>query len=198
MHGDTVRHRRRTAVSGLAALALVAVATGLVAVPPRLVATEALSMAGDTPSGRVSTLLDVDRYAARRNEYARAAAAAGPGSRVLAAVDVPSLLLPERLQVDTVDLAGSTSPAPHLPYFQGSAAKLRWLRAHGYRYVIATDPDASACLYSRSLNAQDLRGEHGQPFAAWAPYEVDWFRFLDDASSRPGAARFGSLIVVRV
>jgi hypothetical protein len=146
----------------------------------------------------VDGMLDGDRYAARRGDYEQAAALVPPGSKVLAAVDVPSLLLSDRSDVGTLDLAGSTSPPPHLPYFQGTGAKLAWLRAHGYRYVIAADPTASTCLYNRSLQEQDARGEHGQPYQAWAPYYLDWFQFLDDVSSGPSATRRGSLIVVSV
>src|SRR5207302_2301949 len=119
------------------------------------------SASTDTVSGRVSNVLATDRYAAQRGEYRRAAALVSPGSKVLAAVDVPSLLLSERFEVNTIDLAGSTSPTPHLPYFRGTPAKLGWLRAHGYGYVIAVDPNASARLYNRSVQEQDLRGAHG-------------------------------------
>jgi hypothetical protein len=75
---------------------------------------------------------------------------------------------------------------------------LTWLRAHGYRYLIAVDPNASVCPYKRSLSEEDLRGEHGQPAEAWAPYYLDWYRFLDAVSSRQGSKRVGTLIVVRL
>jgi hypothetical protein len=183
------------AASGLAAVILAGIAAGAA---PDLLASSARRAAVDTRSGRVSVLLHADRYAAQRDDYARAAAAIQPGSKVLAAVDVPSLLLSQRWDVNTIDLVGSTSPSPPLPYFEGTEAKLRWLRAHGYQYIVATDPDTSQRLYSRPLQEQNLRGEHGQPYQDWAPYYLDWFQFLDDVSSSQAADRLGSLIIVKV
>jgi hypothetical protein len=194
-NSDHIYRRPLTTASGFAALLLVGTVT---VVSPGLAASSPLRVAADTISGRTGSLLDMDRYAAQRGEYRRAAALVPPGARVLAAVDVPSLLMSQGFDVDTIDLVGSTSPPPHLPYFQGTEVKLSWLRAHGYQYVIALDPTASACLYNRSRQAQDLAGERGQPYQAWAPYYFDWFQFLADLSSRPGSTRAGSLIVVKV
>ncbi len=198
MNGGQIHRRAQSAASGLAAVAVVAIVTGVVAATPREAANYVLSAATDTMSGRVSSQLEADRYATRRDEYAMAAARIPAGSRVLAAVDVPSLLLSGGFELDTIDLVGSTSPPPHLPYFQGTEAKLQWLRAHGYRYIIAVDPDASAGLYSRSAQEYDLKGEARQPYQAWAPYYFDWFQLVGDVSSRPGSAGVGSLIVARV
>jgi hypothetical protein len=193
--GARLRPAWLTNACGLAALVLVFLAAG---VGPRLVANSVRSVAVDTVSGGVNATLVADRYESRRDQYASAAASIRPGSRVLAAVDVPSLLLANGADIDTIDLVGSTSPPPRLPYRQGTEAKLAWLRAHGYRYLVAVDPDASVCLYSRSRQEEDLVGRQGQPYEAWAPYYLDWFRFLDDVSSGPGSQRFGSLIVVRI
>jgi hypothetical protein len=195
MNGDRVQRRPLRAAGGLATLVLIGTVT---AAAPGTAAGSLFRAGADTISGHVSSVLQTDRYAARRGEYLRAAALVPPGSRVLAAVDVPSLLLSRSSDVNSIDLVGSTSPPPHLPYFQGTGAKLRWLQAHGYQYVIAVDPNASDCLYSRDAQERDLRGEFGQPYEAWAPYYLDWFRFLDDVSSRGGSTRAGSLVVVKV
>jgi hypothetical protein len=196
LNGDRVH--RRPLSTGAAGVALVFLIGTVTLATPGLAAGSVLGAAGDTASGRVSKALQADRYAAQRDEYQRAAALVPPGSKVLAAVDVPSLLLSRRSDVNTIDLVGSTSPPPHLPYFRGNDAKLAWLRARGYQYVVGVDPDASACLYSRSLQEQNLRGEHGQPYGAWAPYYLDWFQFLHDESSRRGSAILGSLIVLKL
>lgn len=198
VNGGKVRSTRQTAASGLAALAFVVIATDMIASPPRSVVSYLSSVATDTMSGRVNGQLDADRYATQRDEYAMAAAKVPPGSKVLAAVDVPSLLLSGGSDVDTIDLVGSTSPSPHIPYFQGTDAKLAWLRGHGYQYIIAVDPNASACLYNRPGQEQDLRGARGPQYQAWAPYFIDWFQLLGDLSSRQGTARVGSLIVAKV
>jgi hypothetical protein len=195
MNADDGRRRLRTTASGFVALVLVGTAS---VAPPQVVGRTLLRAAADTGSGRVGDRLQADRYGARRDQYSRAAALVPPGSRVLAAVDVPSLLLSEGFDVNTIDLVGSTSPPPHLPYFQGTDAKLRWLRAHGYQYVIAVEPSASACLYSSSKKEEDLTGKHGPQYQAWAPYYFDWFQFLDDLSSTPGSARVGTLVVAKV
>jgi len=193
LNSGHVRRGWLTTAGGLTVLVLSGTMAGAA---PGLVAGSVLGAATDTFSGRVSGVLDADRYATQRDDYAMAAAMVPPGSRVLAAVDVPSLLLSGGSEVDTIDLVGSTSPPPHLRYFEGSDAKLRWLRARGYRYVIAVDPSASACLYNRLRQEEDLRGAQGQPYQAWAPYYLDWFRFLDDVSSSRDSVRVGSLILV--
>ncbi len=198
MNGGQIRRGPETAVGGLAVLAIASVVTGTITSSPGSVASYVRTVATDTISGRVSSQLEADRYARQRDEYARAAAEVPPGAKVLAAVDVPSLLLSGGSDVDTIDLVGSTSPSPHIPYFQGTQAKRTWLRAHGYQYIIAVDPTASACLYSRPLQEQDLMGEHGPQYQAWAPYYFDWFELLADVATGQGSGRGGSLIVAKV
>jgi hypothetical protein len=154
---------------------------------------ELRSVAEDTRTRTV--IQSPDRYASVRAEYAQAAAMIPAGSKVLAAVDVPSLLLSRTYELNTLDIAGSTSPSPHLPYFRGTGAKLAWLRSHGYSYVVAVEPSASDCLYNRRLQTEDINGEHGRVYQAWAPYFFDWFDFL---ASVPDSTRVGDLIVVKL
>jgi hypothetical protein len=154
---------------------------------------ELRSVAEDTRTRTV--IQSPDRYASVRAEYAQAAAMIPAGSKVLAAVDVPSLLLSRTYELNTLDIAGSTSPSPHLPYFRGTGAKVAWLRSHGYSYVVAVEPSASDCLYNRRLQTEDINGEHGRVYQAWAPYFFDWFDFL---ASVPDSTRVGDLIVVKL
>jgi hypothetical protein len=191
-------HGRRTRLNFVGGLVMLGLVVGVTAASPGLAASHARTVAEDTKSGRVKQMLSIDRYAVQRDEYTRAAALIPPGSKVLAAVDVPSLLMASGIDVNTLDLVGSTSPSPHLPYFRGTAAKLMWLRAHGYEFVIAVDPNSSACLYNRSLEEEDIRGKHGQQFQAWARYYFDWVQFLKDASITQGSTRIGSLVVLNV
>jgi hypothetical protein len=178
-------------LAGLASFVLVGVALNA---DPNAGYREIRAVAHDV---RVRSITQTpDRYANIRTEYAEAAALIPPGSKVLTAVDVPSLLVSRAYELHTLDIAGSTSPPPHLPYFRGTEAKLAWLRGHGYDYVIAVDPSASACLYSSRLAAEDIAGEHGPVYRVWAPYFVDWFEFLADLSG--STTRVEDLLVVKL
>src|SRR5207247_1280310 len=77
-------------------------------------------VAHDTLSGQLTAALFADRYASVRADYVQAGALIPAGAKVLAAVDVPSLLITPASELNTLDTAGSTSPAPHLPYFRGT------------------------------------------------------------------------------
>lgn len=184
-----------TRAAGLATLGLVAV---ILVASPVDAGKVLLKVARETTSGHVTERLSEDRYQGRRAPYAAAAARVSAGSKVLTAVDVPSLLLRRGFAVHTLDLVGSTSPAPHLPYFQGTRMKLSWLRGHGYDYIIAVRPQASACLYNRSLQKDNLLA--GGVYGAWAPYYFDWFQFLDETSTdrRIFVAAEGPLVVLKV
>jgi hypothetical protein len=178
-------------LAGLASFVLVGVALNA---DPNAGYREVRAVAHDV---RVRTITQTpDRYANIRTEYAEAAGLIPPGSKVLTAVDVPSLLVSRAYELHTLDIAGSTSPAPHLPYFRGTEAKLTWLRSHGYDYIIAVDPSASACLYNSRLAAEDIAGEHGPVYRVWAPYFVDWFEFLADLSG--STKRVDDLLVVKL
>jgi hypothetical protein len=159
-----------------------------------------LAVAHDTTDGQVTRDLYNDRYSTVRADYAQAAAIIPAGSKVLAAVDVPSLLIRPTYVLNTLDIPGSTSPSPHLPYFRGTQAKLTWLREHGYNYIVAVDPNVSACLYNASLQRANSVGGYGPVPQAWSPYYFDWFDFLANVSdpSVADSTRVGSLIVVKL
>lgn len=161
-----------------AALGAVVIATDFA---PVAAGQAVITVAADTVTGRLVQQLSGDRYALERPDYAQASALIPRGCKVLAAVDYPSLLLEAGLDVHTLDIAGSTSPLPHLPYFTGSAQKLRWLRANGYDYVIAEDPAASTALYNRTHWQANRRS--GDQFGGWAPDFLDWFDFVHDLSN---------------
>jgi hypothetical protein len=184
----------------LAAFAI-AVLVGLVlAANPLDGVNQLLAVAHDTIDGQVTRALYIDRYVTVRADYAQAAGMIPPGSRVLAAVDVPSLLIRPTYELNTLDIPGSTSPAPHLPYFRGTEAKLTWLRDHGYDYVVAVDPSTSFCLYNGPLQVADSLGAQGPVYKAWSRYYLDWFDFLANVSesSVASSTRVGSLIVVKL
>ncbi|HEX4580007.1 MAG TPA: hypothetical protein VH498_08400 [Candidatus Dormibacteraeota bacterium] len=162
---------------GAAVLAVVLVATGAPSVGS---GQYLVKVASDTLTGRPLSQLSVDRYALERRDYAQVAALVPRGSKVLAAVDYPTLLLGTGLDVTTIDMIGTTSPSPRMPYFIGSAAKVAWLRANGYDYVIASDPATSFLLYNRAKWVWNLGTGH--LFGDWAPFFLDWFNFIQDRS----------------
>ena len=181
-------------VLGLAGLALVAY---VLHVEPGDLWKRASEAVQGTGSGYVAELLAADRYSKERGSYDGVAERLPAGAKVLTAVDLPSLLLDRGLEIHTLDVAGSTSPRPHMPFFVGTQAKLSWLRRNGYEYVVAFDPARSACLYNRSHH-REVVAEDG-PEAAWARYFLDWLRFVD-ARSRTEArvVELGPLVVLEV
>ena len=190
-------HSRLAPAASFAIAVLVGVA---LAAKPLDGANQLLVIAHDTLDGQVTRALYNDRYVTVRADYAQAAAMISPGSKVLAAVDVPSLLIRNTYELNTLDIPGSTSPAPHLPYFRGTQAKLTWLRDNGYDYVVAVDPSTSFCLYNGPLQLADSLGGQGPVYQAWSRYYLDWFDFLDTVTESPVASvtRVGSLIVVKL
>ncbi|MEO6858362.1 MAG: hypothetical protein ABI323_07220 [Solirubrobacteraceae bacterium] len=184
-----------------AILGTVVVSTGAT---PVVAAQYLIRAATDTATGQVDQQLSRDRYTLERSDYTEAVALIPRGSKVLAAVDYPALLLESGLDVHTLDIIGSTSPSPHLPYFTGSATKLSWLRANGYTYVIAVDPSAlpglspSIGLYNRAHWQENLR--LGGQFGGWAPYFLDWFDFIQDMShsGRPPLPTVAPLMLLKL
>jgi hypothetical protein len=185
------------AVLGFAALATVVVAVTYDASWH----ADSRDLVPDMVSGRSLDVLAADRYAHVRPEYAHVSTMIAPGSKVLTTVDVPSLLLGHDFDVHTLDLVGSTSPSPRLPYFDGPAAKLAWARDQGYDYIVTVDPAVGACHYNAGAQEQNLAA--GGVYGSWAPWYLDWFQFVDELSASPSlpgtaATRVGSLILVEL
>ncbi|HTZ10492.1 MAG TPA: hypothetical protein VMB72_15570 [Acidimicrobiales bacterium] len=140
-----------------------------------------------------------DRYATVRAEYARLDAIVPRGARVLAAVDEPALLDPERFTFATLDIAGAVSPPPHMPYFEGLGPKLRYLRRLGYGYIV-TQSDTDFGEYRLQLYTQidpRLSDYHDR---AWGPYLIDWQRSVNvlEAQHPSWVRRVGSLALIRI
>ena len=158
-------------------------------------------LVSDTLSGRSLHVLQADRHVAIEKDYDEVSRMIEPGSKVLAAVDVPSLLLGHDFDVHTLDIPGSTSSRPRLPYFEGAEAKVAWARDNGYDYIVATEPAASTCLYN--AERQEKGFARGGVYRAWAPWYLDWFDFIGDVTlirSEPDAVptSVGSLLIVKV
>ncbi len=139
-----------------------------------------------------------DRYVAFEAEYARLNAAVPPGAKVLAAVDYPTLLSFSRYQFATLDLAGSVSPPPHMPYFTGASAKVAYLRSLGYDDIVA-DSKLERGLYQFKAWDNDLHSPRYN-YRAWAPYFLDWMSTVTTLE-RTDAAHvryFGSLVLIPI
>ncbi len=139
-----------------------------------------------------------DRYLGVHAEYAHLNAAVPRGAKVLAAVDYPSLLSFSRYRFATLDLAGSASPPPHMPYFAGAEAKVDYLRRLGYDYIVA-DAVTERGLYQLKPWLDDLRSPRYN-YRAWAPYFIDWMSSvttLEHDDARP-VRYFGSLALIPI
>ncbi len=139
-----------------------------------------------------------DRYGALRSQYEHLDAAVPNGAKVLAAVDYPSLLSFSRYQFATLDLAGSASPAPRMPYFKGATAKVDYLRHLGYDYIVA-DAKTARGLYQLKPWQNDLRSPRYN-YRAWAPFFIDWISSVTSLEQHGGASvrYFGSLALIPV
>jgi hypothetical protein len=139
-----------------------------------------------------------DRFRAVRAQYGALNAAIPAGARVLAAVDEPSLLSFSRFSFATLDLAGSASPPPHMPFFAGAAADIRYLRALGFDYIAADSPTQRG-LYNLASWQVDLYLPNFN-YRAWAPYFIDWSNTVTALERDPAFAvrHFGTLTLIRI
>ena len=139
-----------------------------------------------------------DRYVYDRPEYRHLNAAIPRGAHVLAAVDYPALMDFSRYQFATLDLAGAASPAPHMPYFKGAAAKVTYLRHLGYQFIVADSPTEPG-LYQLGPWKKNLRSS-AYNYRAWAPYFIDWANSV--ASLERGDSyrvrHFGTLVLIQI
>lgn len=140
-----------------------------------------------------------DRYATVRSEYAALNALVPRGAKVLAAVDEPALLDPDRYSFATLDVAGAVSPPPHMPFFAGAAAKVRYLRSLGYQYIVTQD-DTDYGEYRLRFYTQVDPHQSDFHDRAWGPYLIDWQSTVNALESAHPARvrRVGSLALIRI
>ena len=119
------------------------------------------------------------------------------GSKVLVATDDPEQFLGWGFIVATLDIPGAVSPdGGSLPYFQGSAAKVSWLRSHGIDDLVMIDPTQSACIYSMQVAKHDIRTRDYT--ATWETFDLDWASLFHGIDAVPGVrvVHSGSLELV--
>jgi hypothetical protein len=139
-----------------------------------------------------------DRYISFKAQYAHLNAAVPRGAKVLAAVDYPTLLSFTRYQFATLDLVGSVSPPPGMPYFTGATAKVNYLRHLGYDYIVA-DSKTERGLYQFKAWQNDLHSPRYN-YRAWAPYFLDWMSSVTslEHDSSYSVRYFGSLALIKI
>ncbi|MEI7624284.1 MAG: hypothetical protein WCJ88_12070 [Actinomycetes bacterium] len=155
----------------------------------------------DTPSrvldGSISQSLAEPRFAKEQASYAQVRDRLPDGSNVLAAVDLPHLLLDRRYSLETYDIAGAMAPRGEFPFDGDLPAQQRWLAEQGVDYLVVQRTGSSNCLYSSARWTQNLN--KNTVFADWTPYALSWFKFTDALQNEPGRSeRFGDLVVIPV
>ena len=85
----------------------------------------------------------------------------------------PRLLSFSRYQFATLDLAGSVSPPPHMPYFKGAAGQGRLSPAPRLRLHRRRLRDRARPLPVQGPWENDLHSPRYN-YRAWAPYFLDW------------------------
>lgn len=123
-------------------------------------------------SGDDDSLFTLDRF---RFEYHTAQASIPPGAKVAISADAPYYLDYDRNDFVNLDVLGAVSLSPGLPLGGPTRATTDYLRGKGFRYVIATDPDMSLCLYSRK--GWTINRNRHVPETRQAPFFLDWFRW---------------------
>ena len=183
---------------GRGVLCAAVVAVALNVTPLAGYSTAVRSYAADGARVLAGTIPLRDRYVAWEPQYDTLNRLVPPGAKVLAAVDLPSLLDPTRYDVATVDFPGATSPPPHLPFFRGTAPVVAYLRHLGYRYVVAESPSVPGLYYYRFL-LRNLASP--ATFSrAMAAYGIDWQGIVTnlETSGRYPVRRAGSLALITI
>jgi len=139
-----------------------------------------------------------DRYGSLRKEYSQLNSMVPQGARVLAAVDYPALLDGAKYDLATLDEAGSASPPPHMPFFRGATAKVRYLRHLGYQYIVVDSPNSPG-LYQLGPFLDVFR----IPvyfIRAQVPYYIDWWStvFSLEKSGRYSVRHAGQLSLIKI
>ena len=117
-------------------------------------------------------------WASVQDDYANVQAKLPLGAKIATASDYPHLFDLRRNRIFSLDVPGSVSPPPGMPLRGTPAEMTEYMRGQDFGFVVATDPAQSACLYNQRIwQTHFVQGS--RPFASWAPYFLDWFRWLE-------------------
>ena len=138
-----------------------------------------------------------DRYALFEHQYDVLSSYVPRGAHVLASVNLPGLLDFSRFDFASLDMAGAVSPAPHLPYFQGSEAVVRYLRSHGYHYIVSEQATAQLGLAFFRNFPRELRSPYYY-YHEQAAYPIDWYSTVNslEHSGRYRVRTVGTLSLI--
>jgi hypothetical protein len=141
-----------------------------------------------------------DRYRDVMPDYRRTEGSLPPAARVVVAVDFPAIFGTRAERLQNLDIIGSNSPPPGMPFFQGPGAKLEFLASLGNTHLVVVDPASSACLYRRDSWVRNAQGAAGKVYQQWAPYFLDWLSDTERyaAPGSTGVTRFGALLLVDI
>jgi hypothetical protein len=117
-------------------------------------------------------------------------------ARVALATDYSQLFDYARNDFMNLDIIGSVSPAPGLPFFQGAQAKVAYLRQQGIDYLVVTQSSHSVSIWNATTWSFWI-SQLKPTGRLWAPYFLDWFSTLNALRQRnPNAIHdVGSLTV---
>jgi hypothetical protein len=139
-----------------------------------------------------------DRYAFFEKEFRTVNSLVPRGAKVLAAVDRPALLDYSNYTFATLDSPGAVSPGSHMPYFEGAAAKVKYLRDLGYSYIVADSPAEIGLYHFRFL----LHQLHQPVYFSreQASYNIDWQSTVTslENSGRYHVQHAGELSLIRI
>lgn len=157
---------------GLGVLALAGFALAL-EVTPAGYASRLSAQASEAAGVLGGTHPIVERWAGVRPQYQRLNRLVPRGSYVLAAVDTPAFLDFSRYRFATLDIAGATSPPPHLPIFGSAPAAIAYLRHLGIDGIVASSTRTGGLYSERPWSADLHSGIYdyqvlGRYFVAWA------------------------------
>ena len=176
-----------------AALGLVAIAIAIPLISPLGAEIDSgATGVANVISGDDDSLVTLDRF---KFEYGAAQDSIPAGAKAAIAADTPWYFDYDRNNLVNLDQLGAVSPPPHMPLGGTVDQVTGYLRDQGFRYVIATDPKASICLYTPRGWRYDIR--HDKEEKNMAPDFFDWFRW-ERQRERQAPARtthYASLVV---
>jgi hypothetical protein len=133
-----------------------------------------------------------------RRLYARMQAALPPGKRVLTVLDFPTLLDFRRNDVFPVDVLGSCSPPPGMPFFQGAEALAGYFRSISMDYVAVEDFQSALSLYNRKVWIGHRQGDDGPVYQFESDFFLDFMMNMDAlCRSRQTVFQEGPIRVIR-
>jgi uncharacterized membrane protein YdcZ (DUF606 family) len=129
-------------------------------------------------------------------EYQQAQSLVPAGDHILSMSRLPFMFDLSRNTIDTVDIPGSTSPGPGIPYYQGPLALKKYLLGQSINWIIMEDFNRSKDMYLRQnwLSAHDTKASLSERIR---PFFLDIMDNFDSiARATPHNRQVGNLRVV--